>query len=96
MYEGNDNLFTIEELKWTKEMVHELEPLTKEQQGAVLWLIYHIDFLDIIASGRIMTEEEEREWTERAINDNDYILQSLIQYKKTKDQNRAQKTKNPS
>lgn len=85
MCEKEDNIFSIEELKWAKEMLNTLAPLKKEQQSAILWLMYHIGFLDIIASGRAMTTEEEQEWMERAMGNNDYILMTLILYKKTKD-----------
>lgn len=52
-----DNILSIKELKRVKEMMDSLAPLKKEQQCAILWLMYHIGFLDIIASGRAMTTD---------------------------------------
>jgi len=57
--------------------------------------MYHYNFLDLIDSGKIMTEDEELKWMEKAEKDNDCILMTLIQYKKTKDEERAKKQKIP-
>ena len=91
MCDKEDNMCSIEHLRWEKEMIRQLKPLKKEQQAAVLWLMYHMDILDLIDSGEIMSEEMEQEWTERALEDNAYILMTLIQYKKLKDQKRGKK-----
>lgn len=85
-----NNILDIAKIRSEKSMYDCLKNLTKEQQRAIIWLLYHLDFLDLIDSGRIMVEAEEHKWVEKALETNDYILLALIQYKKCKDKNRIQ------
>ena len=59
------------------------------KKTATLWLMYHVPILDLIDSGRIMTEEEEARFMAQAEEDNAYILKTLVQYKKFKDRHRS-------
>ena len=54
----------------------------------MLWLLYHMDILDMIDSGEIMSEEAGEKWMEQALEDNAYLMMVLIQYKRLKDKNR--------
>ena len=83
-----DNIYNIEDLREERKLIQNLKHLKKEQQGAILWLLYHMDILDMIDSGEIMSEEAEEKWMEQALEDNAYIMMVLIQYKKLKDKNR--------
>ena len=91
MENKDDYVLDFEQLKWTKDMSEILMPLNKDQQYAVLWMHYHMDFLDLIDSGKVMSEEEEQQWLEQAIHSSDYILQALVLYKRMKDRERTRK-----
>lgn len=91
MRDKGTHIFTIKELKWINEMTAMLQPLKKEEQTALLWVICHMDFLDMITSGKIMSEQEEQKWKEKATEDNSYLSMALIYYKKLKDQERDEK-----
>lgn len=91
----DNNVFDFDELKLAKETAAEIKNLEKDQQYAILWLMYHVGFLDIIDSGRIMTDVEAKKWMEQAVEDNDHILMSLIMYKLSRDEKRTEKQKIP-
>ena len=84
-----DKIVSIESLRQTQDLLEQIKNLEKAEQRAVLWMLYHLEFLDLIDSGRVMTGEEEQRWMERARRDENYILMLLVQYKKEKDQKRV-------
>ena len=91
MYSEEDFILQFKNLKFEKDMVNMLKSLKNEQQNAILWMLYHMDFLDLIDSGKVMSEEEEQKWLEQAIHSGDYILQALVLYKRMQDRERTEK-----
>jgi len=69
-----------------EKIIDRLKKLSKRQQMMSLWLLYHIDILELIASGREMTQMEEQTMMERAEKEGDDILITMVQYKRLKDQ----------
>ena len=53
-------------------------------------LLYHIDILDIIDSGKILSQKEIDLWLERSIEENDLYLQVLVNYKIFRDRKRQE------
>lgn len=92
MRDKEDNVVNIEDLRRSKYIYRCLEGLKEGQQTAIVWLICHMELLDLIDSGRAMSQEEERRWLTQAEEERDYFLMSLVLYKKTKDEFRARST----
>lgn len=88
MNSEENSIIDIERLRSEKELLEEIKALPKDQQRAVIWLLYHIEFLDIIDSGKILPQEEIDHWLERSIVEHDLGLQVLVNYKIQKDQQR--------
>lgn len=95
MERKEENIVDFEQAKLIHDIVEDMKLLTQEQREVVLWVMYHIEFLDIIDSRRILPEDELNSWIERAVEEHDLGLQGLIYYKRTKDEMRSGE-KNPS
>lgn len=89
MDKREENIIDFEQAKLMHDIVEDMKLLTQEQREIVLWMMYHIEFLDIIDSGKILSENELNSWIERAVEEHDIGLQGLIYYKQTKDKMRT-------
>ena len=85
------DIINIEALREEQEFIKGMRTLTKDQQNAIMWLLFHIDILDIIDSGKILSQEEIDRWLERAVESNDLYTQVLLNYKVNKDRERLEK-----
>lgn len=68
-----------------KALQEQIEALPEAMQKAIFWMIGNMDVVDQLAEGEPLTDDEVKQYTQKAIEKEDYCLLALVLYKQSKD-----------